>query len=173
MKLGVFGRNGESRKAPSFQSHWRPQARRPSSHSIFTNCLLTPRAFSTQMEVVTVHAKPPKRLLRKRKRLLNTSISTDNLERDAQLGDDASDFSIRSTKRRKLKAEETTVDNLPWKTLTRPKSSNFDADVALMSLEEVDGVGIVYLDETKKRVSYNILVRYDRFASVFLVITIT
>ncbi|KAG9041352.1 ATP-dependent RNA helicase [Tulasnella sp. UAMH 9824] len=116
------------------------------------------------MDVVTVHAKPPQRLLRKRKRLLDNVLfsrraigQTEPPERDDLPADESNDSGGRSAKRRKLKTEGNAVDSLPWKTLTRPKSSGFDADVALMSLEEVDDVDIVYLDETKKRVSYNLL----------------
>ncbi|KIO25301.1 hypothetical protein M407DRAFT_210855 [Tulasnella calospora MUT 4182] len=116
------------------------------------------------MDVVTVHAKPPQRLLRKRKRLLNHTLfsrhdigQTESPEPVDQPEDESSDSSKRLAKRRKLKVEGTIVDSLPWKTVARPKTSGFDADVALMSLEEVDDVDIVYLDETKKRVSYNLL----------------
>lgn len=136
---------------------------------------LEPPAFSPRMDVVTVHAKPPQRLLRKRKRLLDNvlfshrAIGQTEPPEHADLSEDESNDSIsRSAKRRKLKAEGTSVDSLPWKTITRPKSSGFDADVALMSLEEVDDVDIVYLDETKKRVSYNLLVGYGIIYAFFL-----
>ncbi|KAG8900861.1 ATP-dependent RNA helicase, partial [Tulasnella sp. 408] len=116
------------------------------------------------MDVVTVHARPPQRLLRKRKRILDNLLfsrraigHTESPEHNDLSEDENNESSERSAKRRKLKVDGTSVDSLPWKIVTRPRSSGFDADVALMSLEEVDDVDIVYLDETKKRVSYNLL----------------
>ncbi|KAG8917946.1 ATP-dependent RNA helicase [Tulasnella sp. 417] len=127
------------------------------------------------MDVVTVHAKPPQRLLTKRKRLLNNALlprraigQTEPPEQVDQPEDGSSDSGERSSKRRKLKPERTVVDSLPWKVVTRPKTSGFDAEVALMSLEEVDGVDIVYLDEAKKRVSYNLLLSSDSLAKKLL-----
>ncbi|KAG8988597.1 ATP-dependent RNA helicase, partial [Tulasnella sp. 427] len=115
------------------------------------------------METVTVRAKPPKRLLLKRKRLLGPSrLHRPSLDEPQGLGpsdllEDADEEpGDQSRKRRKLKADGMSVDTLPWRSRDRPQSSTFDSDAALMSVEVVDDVDIVYLDEAKKRVSYSI-----------------
>ncbi|KAF9530142.1 P-loop containing nucleoside triphosphate hydrolase protein [Crepidotus variabilis] len=54
--------------------------------------------------------------------------------------------------RKKLKAGHFTADNLPWKSVSRPKQTGLDGDDGILELEEVEGVEVLYEETTAGRV---------------------
>lgn len=60
-------------------------------------------------------------------------------------------------KRRKIKSENQTLANLPWKTTSRPILTGINGDEGILELEEVEGVEVVYEDVSGGRtVKFNV-----------------
>ncbi|GLB42109.1 putative major facilitator superfamily protein [Lyophyllum shimeji] len=53
-----------------------------------------------------------------------------------------------SATRKKVKTRHATLDELPWKSVTRPQIAGLDGDDGILDLEEVEGVEVVY-EETE------------------------
>ncbi|KAH7920183.1 ATP-dependent RNA helicase [Leucogyrophana mollusca] len=66
---------------------------------------------------------------------------------------------------KKLKVQTTSLDGLPWKSISRPKDTGLDGDDGILELEEVDDVEVVY-EETAggKVVKFNVLERSGKDA---------
>lgn len=88
-------------------------------------------------------ARPPSRLLKKRKRLLTAfrkeKVSHSTIPEDAS--EDPSTIEP-PTKRRKSGQTSTQMDNLPWKKVHHPLGIGFEPDGFMMTLEEIDGVEV-------------------------------
>lgn len=54
-----------------------------------------------------------------------------------------------SSPRKKLKITKSNIDDLPWKTISRPAETGLGGDDGILELEEVEGVEVIY-EETEK-----------------------
>ncbi|RXW15879.1 hypothetical protein EST38_g9969 [Candolleomyces aberdarensis] len=57
-----------------------------------------------------------------------------------------------SAPRKKLKVTKSNIDDLPWKTISRPAETGLGGDDGILELEEVEGVEVVYEETEKGRV---------------------
>ncbi|RXW11918.1 hypothetical protein EST38_g13937, partial [Candolleomyces aberdarensis] len=58
-----------------------------------------------------------------------------------------------SAPRKKLKVTKSNIDDLPWKTISRPAETGLGGDDGILELEEVEGVEVVYEETEKGRVT--------------------
>ncbi|KAJ2933972.1 hypothetical protein H1R20_g3167, partial [Candolleomyces eurysporus] len=58
-----------------------------------------------------------------------------------------------SAPRKKLKVTKSNIDDLPWKTISRPAETGLGGDDGILELEEVEGVEVVYEETAKGRVT--------------------
>ncbi len=57
-----------------------------------------------------------------------------------------------SLSRKKAKTQHLTINDLPWKSVSRPSDTGLGGDDGILELEEVEGVEVVYEDTGVGRV---------------------
>lgn len=64
--------------------------------------------------------------------------------------------------RKKSKTQHHSLDNLPWKTVSRPSETGIGGDDGILDLEEVDNVEVVYEQTEAGRVAkFNVSLSCD------------
>jgi ATP-dependent RNA helicase DDX24/MAK5 len=58
----------------------------------------------------------------------------------------------RPLSRKKAKSRHLTINDLPWKSVSRPSDTGLGGDDGILELEEVEGVEVVYEDTDVGRV---------------------
>ena len=53
---------------------------------------------------------------------------------------------------KKARIQQHNIDDLPWKSVSRPSETGLDGDDGILELEEVDGVEVVYENTSSGRV---------------------
>jgi len=59
---------------------------------------------------------------------------------------------VRPLSRKKPKSRHLTINDLPWKSVSRPSDTGLGEDDGILELEEVEGVEVVYEDTDVGRV---------------------
>jgi len=54
---------------------------------------------------------------------------------------------------KKARIQQYNIDDLPWKSVSRPSETGLDGDDGILELEEVEGVEVVYEDTSSGRVA--------------------
>ncbi|KAG5637020.1 hypothetical protein H0H81_006055 [Sphagnurus paluster] len=63
-----------------------------------------------------------------------------------------------SSRRKKVKRAHRTIDELPWKTIVKPREAGIDGDDGILELEEIEGVEVVYEETGAGRViKFNVI----------------
>lgn len=76
-----------------------------------------------------------------------------------------------STTRKKAKTRHHTLDELPWKTVSRPQEAGLDGDDGILELEEIEGVEVVYENTEGGRIAkFNVryITRFGLYVLMFL-----